>query len=595
VHAVASRFALALGVSGALIAAYGCGSSDDCGSGTVSKGGVCVAAGGGGASSTSSSMNAGGNSGGGGDNSGTPPKFAGIASISPASTTSVLLVWPPATDDKTPADSIRYAVYLADASGQEHFKSPDAIVPKGGISYLATGLDETKTYYAVVRAIDGDGNQDENTVEKKGAPAADTMPPDFGGAKAATPKTGGEVEVSWAAAADDLSATDAITYRVWVSDATPVDTTGAPAFVTTPGALTADLPLPIPTTTYHFVVHAVDAAGNEDANKVEVSSKPGHDGNPPTFAGCTKASAVDAGDVALAWDPGEDDTTPVDQIAYTAYAFESSSQSHDFSKAAVQQTFIGMNGGTVGGLKADTTYYFVCRAADLTGNEDQNKIEVHAKTPNDTSPPVFAGITSATLVAGSETTQVTLAWDEATDDQTAPAQIKYDVYQALTSGGETFATATKTVTGVTTAVVTVNPATTYYWIVRARDLAGNQNTLPRPELEANGTSWVSFATNIQAAIAGSICTNCHSSAVVGGNHPFMDVNDAWDELRSYDPNVVKPRDHADSLLFINTNWDPIQNNCPAMPAGPPANCNFKLKQNQIGWIADWIDQGGLNN
>ncbi len=546
-----------------------------------------MASGGGSQSSSTSGAGGSGGAGTGGGNSGQAPKFAGVASISPASTSSVLLVWAPATDDKTAPADLRYAVYLSTTPGGEHFGSPDAVVPRGGTTYLADGLEPKKTYYAVVHAIDEDGNQDDNTVEKKGVPRADTKPPDFGGATHAAPMSGGAVEVSWSPAADDLSSPDAIVYRVWVGDSSPVDTTGTPAAVTLPGAASADLVLPIPTTTYHFVVHAVDAAGNEDKNTAEVSSKPGHDGTAPTFGGCTSANAVDAGDIALTWDVGSDDTTPVGELAYTAYAFKTSSQNHDFSHADAQQTFIGVSGGTLGGLSADTTYYVVCRAADLTGNEDTNKHEVSAKTPADTDPPTFSGVVSAAPQAGNEATTIVLSWDAATDDQTPPDQIAYDVYQSATQGGEVLTgTPTTSVTGMTSATVSMTPATLGYWVVRARDKAGNHDA---NMIEASTTTFVSFAQNLQQAWS-SVCTNCHTTTHAGGNRPYLDPGASYVELVQSGLGVVTVGDHTNSLVWQYTNW--TGTNCPYMPYN---DCPQKLSQQDIAWIAAWIDQGALNN
>ncbi|HVY45510.1 MAG TPA: hypothetical protein VHB21_06500, partial [Minicystis sp.] len=120
-----------LGGAAALAAAPGCGSGAQCGPGTVESGDTCVVANGGagGATSSSSSSSSGTTGGGGaGGSAKGAPQFAGVASISPASTTSLLLVWDAATDDQTPAGDIRYAVYLSKDKGGEHYGSPDAIV-----------------------------------------------------------------------------------------------------------------------------------------------------------------------------------------------------------------------------------------------------------------------------------------------------------------------------------------------------------------------------------------------------------------------------------------------------------------------------------
>src|SRR5258706_193821 len=76
------------------------------------------------------------------------------------------------------------------------------------------------------RGIDGDGNQDPNVVEKSAKPRKDDSPPVFSGAKSASPAAGGKVHVDWNAAKDDLTATRGISYVVWASDASPVDTSG---------------------------------------------------------------------------------------------------------------------------------------------------------------------------------------------------------------------------------------------------------------------------------------------------------------------------------------------------------------------------------
>jgi hypothetical protein len=305
--------------------------------------------------------------------------------------------------------------------------------------------------------------------------------------------------------------------------------------------------------------------------------------------------ALDAGDIALTWDAGFDDTTPVAQLAYTAYAFTSSSQSHDFSHPAAQQTFIGTTGGTLGGLVSDTTYYVVCRASDLTGNQDQNKHEVSATTPDDTTPPLFNGITSATPQSGMETTNVVLTWDPASDDQTSPDQIAYDVFQANAAGGEDFTgMPVTTVTGVNTATVTLAPATQAYWVVRARDKAGNEDV---NNAEATTTTFVSFSQNLQQAW-NSVCINCHTTTHANGNRPYLDAGSgsnistwpSYAELVLDGLGVVTPGDSANSIVYQYTYWS--GSNCPTMPLG---DCAQKLTQQDLAWIASWIDQGALPN
>jgi hypothetical protein len=90
---------------------------------------------------------------------------------------------------------------------------------------------------------------------------------------------------------------------------------------------------------------------------------------------------------------------------------------------------------------------------------------------NDLTSPSFAGATVATSAPNS----VRVQWAAATDNTTAQAEIVYLLYQATASGGQNLATPSRTSTpGVTSySVGQLAINTTYYFVVRARDQAGN--------------------------------------------------------------------------------------------------------------------------
>ena len=71
-----------------------------------------------------------------------------------------------------------------------------------------------------------------------------------------------------------------------------------------------------------------------------------------------------------------------------------------------------------------------------------------------------------------------LQWQPATDDSTPASKIVYDIYQATAPGGEDFAKPTYTsdpgVTSFGTPPLPDDAA--YYFVVRARDKAGNRDT-----------------------------------------------------------------------------------------------------------------------
>jgi hypothetical protein len=103
--------------------------------------------------------------------------------------------------------------------------------------------------------------------------------------------------------------------------------------------------------------------------------------------------------------------------------------------------------------------------------------------------PTFAGLKSAaTCIPGpveeGRSASYQLKWDPATDKATPASKIVYDVYQARTGGGENFSTPTYTTeAGASSFTPPPLPADkTYYFVVRARDRAGNPdlNRIERP-------------------------------------------------------------------------------------------------------------------
>ena len=81
-----------------------------------------------------------------------------------------------------------------------------------------------------------------------------------------------------------------------------------------------------------------------------------------------------------------------------------------------------------------------------------------------------------------------MSWKAAADDLTPSSEIVYDVYVATTPGGEDFSKPTWTTPPGVTTYRTPGLAShgSFYFVVRARDLAGNQdhNTLEQRGIDS---------------------------------------------------------------------------------------------------------------
>jgi hypothetical protein len=104
------------------------------------------------------------------------PRFLGVTDVGiddcDTGTVSFDVGWWPAIDDSTDPDDIVYEVFQATTPGGEDFSHPTYVSEPGDLT-VTTPLIPAKTYYYVVRARDGDGKVDNNTIEIAGMPCED--------------------------------------------------------------------------------------------------------------------------------------------------------------------------------------------------------------------------------------------------------------------------------------------------------------------------------------------------------------------------------------------------------------------------------------
>jgi hypothetical protein len=605
-----SRTAYLGGLTLAAAVAAACGSSNSsgndvqCGPGTELDGSVCYVA----TDVGDGSVGPGSDSGA-GDAQGSFT-FGGAVAAAPASASALFVTWNAARGPEMMDGGgvFSYRVYVATSPGGENFAAPTVEAGPGSTSIVVdNGLTANAKYYVVVRAVDAAGHEDTNTVEQSATLQADVRPPVFPGVTSVTSAPEASLTISWKAATDDLTPQAAIVYDVYLATTPGAENLNVPDAVSLPGATSITVNGLLASTTYYVVVRAVDAAGNVDVSiesVVEKSGMSGTDNQAPVFGGCTSATAVDAQSISVTWQPGTDNSTPPLQIAYDVFA-STTEGGQDFSTPTKTFTATGsdvLTGGLVDGLKSGSTYYVVCRARDLTGNEDKNTFARVATTAVDSMPPTFGG---ATGVRSIQPTQVQLYWDTpASDDQTPVGQIVYVAYQATTMGGEIVGDAGTPVQtslpGATSMTITgLQPATQYYWIVRAQDRAGNTET---NKAEVSAKTQVSFSQNV-VVILGTHCAvaGCHYP----GSPPYgliMTPNQAYANLVGVSSGEepaylrVDPGNHSDSLIYLKVS---AYQTGIAPPGGflnmPPPVTMDQLSAAEIQVIADWIDQGALQN
>ncbi|HLK35236.1 MAG TPA: hypothetical protein VKU41_00700 [Polyangiaceae bacterium] len=521
------------------------------------------------------------------------PSFKGVAGVAPASQSAIFVAWAAADSPLTPPERMTYQVFVEPSSTAVDYTKPVATTIPGATSFYAEQLVSAQTYRFAVRAVDEAGNTDRNTAVLTGQPAADTSSPTFGGAKTAAPGGSGKVLLAWDAAQDDQTPTAAMVYYVYVASASGVFDYSLPSMVTAPGVTSATMSdLYDGSQTYQFVVRARDAADNLDDNTTVVTAGPGPDTTPPTFAGCQTAIADSAGSAVVSWTQAQDDTTPASLITYDVYA--STTEGHfDYTKRALSVK--GADSGQVVDLTSNTTWYFVCRARDFAGNEDANVVERVTKTLADDTPPTFAGVTGAVVDSLART--VNLTWAAGMDDKTAQNEIVYDVYQAQAPDTENYTAAplASSTPGATALLVTnLAPDTTLYWVVRARDQAGNHDS---NTVEQSGAISVSFSEQVQVTFS-QYCavTGCHvpGNPVAGlilapgfayGGLVGNRSTEYPSELR------VNPGDPSTSFLYQKVSLNPPPYGW-QMPA-PATGSVLTAAEKDV--VRRWILQGAVNN
>jgi titin len=302
-----------------------------------------------------------------------------------------------------------------------------ATVPANTTAYSNAGLSPSTTYYYRVRAYSGTEN---GSYSNEASATTRGTPPPAPTGLAASPSNA-SVTLSWAASAGATS------YNVKRSTASggPYATvaTGVTATSYTNTGLANG-------TTYYYVVSAVNANG-EGANSAEASATPLAPPAAPTGLTATASGTQ----ISLAW------TASTNATSYNVKRATVAGGPY-----ASVVTGLTTTGYTDGGLASGTTYYYVVSAVGSSG-EGANSAEASAMT----APAAPTGLTAA---AGD--TQVRLSWNA------SAGASSYKVFRATSPSGYSAPLVSSITTTSYTDSTAVN-GTTYYYVVRAANAAGD--------------------------------------------------------------------------------------------------------------------------
>jgi hypothetical protein len=332
-------------------------------------------------------------------------------------------------------------------------------------SYTVTGLASNNTYYIQVTAQDGAGAESPPSSQVTATTSTNVQ-------AAPTSLAVGTVTVStipltWTAASG------ANGYNVYTSDksgsAGVWTKQNATSITNSPYTITSLAG----STLYYVHATATNASGQESAPSNEVSAT-------------TSAPAAPNAPTSLAIAAGTTDTSiPVTFTASTSSDLKGTNMYVGTASGGPytlnNNTPIGGTSYTYSGLNSSTTYYMVARAINTSGQESANSTQVSGSTL--TAKP--AAPTNVSVANGTTDTAVPLTWTAST----GPNLSGYNVYTATQNGGPyTKANSSLLGTGTSYTVASLQPATSYYFIVRAQNSSSvesiNSNQVAQKTLSA---------------------------------------------------------------------------------------------------------------
>jgi chitodextrinase len=285
----------------------------------------------------------------------TPPSAPSGLSAAATSPSQVDLSWTASTDNVAVKD---YQVERCVGAGCTNFAF---VTSTTATTFSDTGRAASTTYRYQVRATDAAGNTSlysniASATTPAPPPPPDTEAPTAPGLLLATPTVGGQIDLTWGAATDNVGVRDYLVERC-----AGLACTGFAFIGTATGTTYSDTGLAA-ATSYSYRVRARDAAGNQgpNSNVGTALTLAAPDTTPPTAPSNLVPTVGGPNRTSLAWTPS------VDDVGVQAYLVER-------CKGLTCTGFVEV--GVVAaasyddtGLESNTVYKYRVRAKDRAGN-----------------------------------------------------------------------------------------------------------------------------------------------------------------------------------------------------------------------------------
>jgi len=432
------------------------------------------------------------------------PVVGTALSFDDIATESLSVHWGAATDDLTAAGLLQYKVVRAsnvadiDTLGEIEAITSGASLVKDFTASItsaqATGLSGSTEYAFSVVVRDEVGNQAIYTPASRST--LDVIPPALGSAITFSSVGATSLTVSWGEATDDVTAADALQYKlVRAGDAAAIDTleeadgiSGADLILDfTANATTAPLTGLAPTTSYAFGVVVKDGAGNKALFAPETIST--LDVSAPAPGNALSFTSVMATSLTVEWGAATDDVTAASDLEYKVVRGASTSAIDSVEEVdaitsgpqLVLDYTANATSAPATGLSSSSTYAFAVVVRDAAGNKAIYSPALQASL-DVTAPTIGTAISFASVAA----TSMTLNWGRASDTVTDQEDLQYkvvgsqdptdidslDEIDTITSGPSLLHDFSADI--ITLPVAGLSSSTAYSFSVVVRDTSGNQ-------------------------------------------------------------------------------------------------------------------------